>query len=468
MNFFKKIQKICGKIWWIRKNVVPLPRCCLINGAEILTKTSIKAPFMPLLPFCRLELTPLYRLGGIAVLFVRHLPPLLNKTTASILFLFIAFVGCNSPQEKPTAQNIITITDEDLKYKYKASDVFEDLTFIPLETTDESLIGNIHKMIIKDSFIYVLDGKSIALLMFDIKGKFISKIGSRGSGPNEYYYLDDFTVLNNKDILILGGNKRIIHFKSDGTPYKTYYTSFFADSIESFNDSLLVLAGSGFDDRVIIWNIKTEKVINSFFKYDEKYSATHLKPLIKYAENIYSQQNFSSLIYKVTPEQLINYWFIDFGERTVTEDKIKEVTIKDGPFKGVRMHVLPSSVAYLTRFTETKDFVIFSFQIDDIREGMPHYVYHSKLSDKHKILVYGVFDDDMSFDTHPIDVLDAIDSGQVFGVLDPAYYIESFSKCDTTRMDAVKKQRWLDVKEQLKGIDEFDNPIVAIYSLKIF
>jgi hypothetical protein len=60
------------------------------------------------------------------------------------------------------------------------------------------------------------------------------------------------------------------------------------------------------------------------------------------------------------------------------------------------------------------------------------------------------------------------DSDQVFWASEPAYCLESFSKCDTTRMDVVKKQRWLEVKEQLKDVNEFDNPVVEIYSLKIF
>lgn len=48
-----------------------------------MTKTGMTAPFSYLLPFCRLELSPLYRLDGIAVLFVRYLSLLFSKATCS-------------------------------------------------------------------------------------------------------------------------------------------------------------------------------------------------------------------------------------------------------------------------------------------------------------------------------------------------------------------------------------------------
>jgi hypothetical protein len=74
----------------------------------------------------------------------------------------------------------------------------------------------------------------------------------------------------------------------------------------------------------------------------------------------------------------------------------------------------------------------------------------------------------MSFTFYPHQILDITESGQVFEVLYPGYYLESISKYDTTAMDTETKQRWRYVQEQLKGVTEFDNPIVALYSLKDF
>lgn len=384
-----------------------------------------------------------------------------------VFIILILISGCSSgdKRDKQTAQNVITLSDSEIDKQYKASDIFADITLIPLETTDESIIGTVNKMAIIDSVIYVLDKKSKSILLFDMQGRFISKIGKRGNGPGEYVYLDDFTVLKNKDILIADAEtRRLLHFKNDGTPYKTYSLSFFADAVEPLNDTLIVIGGSGFDDRVIIWNITNEKVENSFIKYDIKHSLRIFKPLIRYNNSIYFKLPLLPIIYKVTAEQLTEEWFIDYGKRNITEDNIEIVNI---PGIGSSTQT-PSNAMAMYRFTETKTHVMFSFQVRDLNKGLPYLVYHSKSTNKKKIAIYYAHDNDMSFNIYPQGILDATESGQVFEVLYPAYYLESISKYDTAAMNPEKAQRWRYIKDRLKGITEDDNPIVALYSLKDF
>jgi hypothetical protein len=380
-----------------------------------------------------------------------------------LLLLIFIIIGCgSSDKEKHTAKNIITLSDDELDKQYKASDIFADITLIPLETTDESIIGYVSKMVIVDSVIYILDGQTKSLLMFDMQGHFLSKIHNVGNGPNEYVGPEDFTVMNNKDILIQDQTKKLLHFKNDGTPYKTYFLPFFADALEMMNDTLIVFCGAGFDDRVIIWDIKNEKIVNSFIKYDVKYSMRIFKPLIKYADDIYFRRCYSSVIYKVTAEQLIEQWFIDYGERNITDDKI--VTAEDGT--GL---ILPHTMD-MYRFTETKNHVMFIFQIAefDLKKRGFYFLYYSKTTNNKIITIADMYDNNMSFSPYLQQILDKTESGQVFEVLYSGYYLEDISKYDTTAMDTETRLRWRYIQGQLKGVTEFDNPIVALYSLKDF
>jgi hypothetical protein len=377
-----------------------------------------------------------------------------------ILLGFTIFIfGCKTRSTEQISENTITVSDNELNERHRASDIFEKITLVRLETGDESIIGNVSKVVIMDSTIYILDGQSMSLFMFNIYGQYISKIACRGMGPYEYVSPEDFTVLKNKDILILDETKKIIHFKEDGTPYKTYRIPFYADALEPLNDSLLVFAGSGFEQPVIIWNMRNNKIVNKFLEYDKKHGGRGLKPLIKYSDNVYFNRKYSSTIYKVTPEQISTQWFINFGKRNINEH------ILEGMYG---IPIIPPSAADINRVTETKNLVTFSFQVEDWKDGMPHYVYFSKSNGKKIVTIYDRYDNDMSFDRYPQDILGITDSDEMIEILYPAYYLENLSKYDTTAMDEAKKQRWQNIQKQLNGINEFDNPVVAIYSVKNF
>lgn len=63
-------------------------------------------------------------------------------------------------------------------------DISSDYISIPLEMTEESLIHHITDVAISEKFLYVNDKNGI--LQFDLKGKFIKKIGAIGEAPGNY------------------------------------------------------------------------------------------------------------------------------------------------------------------------------------------------------------------------------------------------------------------------------------------
>jgi len=122
----------------------------------------------------------------------------LHKMKNKLFFLiFILFFSCNDSNILKDDISKIQI-DALPENVYNFFDVVEDFQFIKLETVSDGLIGNIHKVIIVNDRIFILDrlmAKSV--LCFDINGKFIRKIGNHGRGPGEWLnpvdiaYLDD-------------------------------------------------------------------------------------------------------------------------------------------------------------------------------------------------------------------------------------------------------------------------------------
>lgn len=67
----------------------------------------------------------------------------------------------------------------------KTSYFADTVKFIPLETNKESFMYDITKLWINDSVI-LISCRRAGLLMFQQNGKFVRRIGNRGSGPGEY------------------------------------------------------------------------------------------------------------------------------------------------------------------------------------------------------------------------------------------------------------------------------------------
>jgi hypothetical protein len=71
----------------------------------------------------------------------------------------------------------------------KLSDIAESIEYIPLETTNKSLIGpvtNPQHYVISDNYILIYCPLSAQIYLFNRKGKFMALVGREGQGPGEY------------------------------------------------------------------------------------------------------------------------------------------------------------------------------------------------------------------------------------------------------------------------------------------
>ena len=88
----------------------------------------------------------------------------------------------------------IPITDMETDYG-KLSDFAEDIKMIPLEFKDECILGEIRKVVMSDSYIFIMERNNPkGVYVFDHMGKYLYKIGNRGQEPEEFVDLSDFFI----------------------------------------------------------------------------------------------------------------------------------------------------------------------------------------------------------------------------------------------------------------------------------
>jgi hypothetical protein len=98
-----------------------------------------------------------------------------------------------------------------------------------LETRDDNLIGEISKIFFTDSLIIVVDAdKAKSVFMFDMQGKYLSKIACAGNGPGEYVSMQNvFLIQDKKQIAVYDVYQR-------KTLYYTYSGTFISEEKQPF------------------------------------------------------------------------------------------------------------------------------------------------------------------------------------------------------------------------------------------
>lgn len=129
----------------------------------------------------------------------------------------------------------------------KLSDLVQSAEYIPLETTDDCLIGGISKFDISDHYILVGCYKSTSVYLFNRNGRFIRKIGNAGQGPSEYLQINYLRINETKNELAVFDYTKVIFYDLSGKHLKTQDLVLDQDLyLDYSNDRLVTGIPSGF------------------------------------------------------------------------------------------------------------------------------------------------------------------------------------------------------------------------------
>ena len=138
------------------------------------------------------------------------------------IFFFLQFVwNCSNKNEQ--TKNTPFHTDLDnckLSIDLKLSDLIEDYRLVPLETTNESLLGEFRN-IINSSGDYILIADRNNVYKFSREGRFINTILKNGRGPGEtsgscrYFFNKNNNILFFEDDFVENENIRCYDVKSE-------------------------------------------------------------------------------------------------------------------------------------------------------------------------------------------------------------------------------------------------------------
>lgn len=172
----------------------------------------------------------------------------------ALLAIFCILIGCTNKKsaDHTSSLPIFDITKEYPIREVKLDDI-ADVEYVPLETTDESLLPNPCVFFdVSDKYIITHDMVGGNIFIFTRKGRFVRKINHVGQGAKEYLRLDQFIVDFKAEEIFVGSynNKKIFIYSFGGDfirefPLKTYFTDF--RPIYNYNEEYLITSNNFFD-----------------------------------------------------------------------------------------------------------------------------------------------------------------------------------------------------------------------------
>lgn len=198
----------------------------------------------------------------------------------NILYTIILLVltSCQKKIDTPVLFGNISITGEK-NSKVKLSELFgTNYRIIPLETKEESLVGQINKIKKYNNQYYILTSNHI-LFHFDENGKFISSLNKRGKGPEEYLSIEDFDVYPNGDkteIWLTDFTKIKIYNSTDLSFLRTINFPFVVHKFKRINNDRLLLMTGQNEKSLTLCNDKGD-TIKTFL--DKEVPFLTLKPI---------------------------------------------------------------------------------------------------------------------------------------------------------------------------------------------
>jgi len=347
-----------------------------------------------------------------------------------------------------------------------ASDIIEEVRFIPLETNKEALIAYYNNIMIYDDKIYIIDnlqGSGSGLFIFDMNGKFLNKIGQKGGGPQDFGLPSGFDIARNGNYFMVYDNwkRRNMYYDMDGNFLKksnVSFRQFFTFGILPSNTVVSVTGKSdhnhhlGDYDKYRLVFSDTLGNINKFgFEFDDNMNLpVGWSSIYRYNNELLYYQQYANSIYSVTDTLIREKYRIDCSNFSAFD--IKKINqydkMEDFDEYWYRTANLYPSIS------ENNNHLFFT--INNMKEY--HRYFYDKRSGKHIGFKKMNFDNDFCVQF----------SNNFYSYGD--YFIRIVSPVELAELKKNRDKEGKPLSEKfskmIDGLDEEDNDVLVLFKIK--
>lgn len=211
-----------------------------------------------------------------------------------------------------------------------------DISFLTLEQTDKSVVGDIGAIETCDSTFILSDSSNYVLLEFNRNGKFIRQIGTRGNGPGEYIDVTSFFFDKTKNIVGVYDEQQSKLLLYDYTTARLKEELEFPDIVTGgcipSGDSL-IWYNQGYEgensDRYFLVSDYKGKISNSFVekKFKSGYMTGVAYPFYRLDGKIYGYTPYDMTVYSLTSTEAVPAFRIEIdGMSTPSVEELNKLS----------------------------------------------------------------------------------------------------------------------------------------------
>lgn len=399
---------------------------------------------------------------------------------ASISISIILCIACKSPIDDVKKDSVFYVDVDNIisTIDLKLSDIAENLKLVPLETNQESILGNCYYYI-NDRYILAFNAME-GIYKFSTNGSFNKKLISVGRGPHEAPPIFHPEVNDNLNLLIiedvLHGNNKFLAYNLEHEKFlKPIQKSIpgYWKSFSFLNDSIIVAS--------IITRLQKDSVANAMFFQNTYGELLSTVPANRRAIQYNNQKEYYQEAWITKGEERCYYKFVGDTLYTYDDNKFLPYVIirfdnpksyppvTDSQKPGVRGFSFPRYEN--SSFSIIKESIVDRIEMvssDGLRAyGRSYYFFLNKRTgNDSKVLSYtdDLINIKQESNGDGIDFPNILPNGKFYVV----YYPHELKQLDFASMKS--KAFSLDLYKQLeslaKNIDESDNPILLIGDVK--
>jgi hypothetical protein len=373
------------------------------------------------------------------------------------IFIIVIFLSCSKREVKQSIQEIkIDYTNEKGASFLLTEDYFNNRKIVRLETTDESLISQINRLIVFDGKYYIFDHQGKSVFVFDELGKFIAKIKQIGKGPGEYLQITDFTIdTKNKQIILLCDIPNcLMYFDLDCKFLKQEKRENYDHYISANQNSLFFgsfLTNNGHYIKIRNGNKYSEFLPIEKHVITKDFYSSH--PNIIRSNSVFFFKVYDNTVYELDSDNIIAKYKMDFGTKAVDKSFIEK-----NDMETIIMTTCDNDwICRINDFRECDNYLTFGFW------PFTRIVIYDKKK-KTSIIFSQLYDSEIGLYLNDMIGHDGDGSDMIF-IVNPRLFKNNILQIKNMKV-AVKNQTYLKYKEVAENLTENDNPILMVYSMK--
>jgi hypothetical protein len=386
-----------------------------------------------------------------------------------VVSIILCCCSCTNESENnfefyAVGDDIIINPSETNEIRY--SQLFNSVNYIRIPTDSNFLIGNIDKLLITENHVLIMDKYiSRSVFIFDKAGKNKIQLYKQGRGPGEYIAMQDIYFNSTTQELSIYCNmrKKMLYYDLTGKFIREKPITYNAGRVIPVGENYAVFCEYRLNEKFkkerqypnLLLSTKTDSLISStcfFSNVDVSIVWSSLPDFSQWNKKIAAiKPDHCNIVYHVTEDSIYPAYHLDFGKYSLDTRYWKKTKEYGTSVEKVDDYCNRLGFCESYNFLEDSDYLYFNYK----QNKKIHFAFYSlktkKLVNAHKL-------------TNDMDQIT---------LFYPKFFQDKKFYCLLSSEDIIMAKKYLAQNQLipthiLDNVEEFDNPVIVVFSLKDF